>query len=108
MNNIIEDVSKLTSISKDNLEKLVKLSVYSILETISEDKLQDKDVSEVDIGLGKLYIRYSGGELTYKFIPSEFLLDETLKTLRNDKNTFEVEIEDNIVNRVTKLYKEIL
>ena len=67
-----------------------------------------KDVSEVDIGLGKLYIRTSGGELTYKFIPSELLLEETIKTLKNKKNAFEIEIEDTLVNRVTKLYKEIL
>lgn len=108
MNNAIEDVSKLTSINKENLDKLVKLEIYSIIETVTEDKLVGKDVSEIDIGLGSLYVRTSGGMLTFKFIPSETLLSETVKAIKNGKNTFEVDIEDTLVSRVTKLYKEIL
>ena len=108
MNNIIEDVSKLTSINKEHLDKLVKYAIYGIIETITEDKIQGKDVSEVDVGIGRLFIRTSGGELTYKFIPSELLLGETLKALKNSKNFFEIDIEDSLINKVTKLYKEIL
>ncbi len=108
MTNLVQDLSTLTTIPKKNLNRLIDVAIYSINETIAEDLLQGNDVSEVNIGLGNLYIQCSGNKLNFKFIPSAKLREEVINTIKNKENSLELTLEKNLIDRITNTYKDII
>lgn len=108
MNNLINDLSTLTTISSDSIKRLVNLSNVCICDTIEEDKLQNKDVSEIDIGIGVLYILISSETVKYKFIPSKELETNINTTIRKGVNPMEKFVETSLINKITNTYKDML
>lgn len=105
MNNMIEDLSKLTTIPTDALSKLVQKSEWIICDTICGST---GNIFEIDIGLGKLLISNELEYVRYKFIPSESLDASIRKTLDTKINPLQDQLEKRLINKIIHTYKDIL
>ncbi len=107
MNNIIEDVSKLTTIPEKTLNKLTQKIIYCICEQIQEDILEEKEISELDLGLGTLYIKYVGDQIKYKFIPASDLEKAVYSTVVKKLNLMETALNEALAKKFIDVYKDL-
>lgn len=107
MTNIWNDVSTLTGLPEKILLKLNETILYSICETIDEDKKNGKNISEFNFYLFKLYIKHESNDLKYKIIPSEKLTTELKNTLNNKSNLLEKTLSKSFTEKLLNLYKDI-
>ena len=107
MSNIVEDVSKLTTIPEKSLVKLEQKFIYAICEQIQEDILAYKEMSELDIGLGTLYIKYLGDEIKYKFIPNANLEKAVYNTVVKKLNLMETALNEALAKKFIDVYKDL-
>lgn len=107
MSNVVHDLSVLTNVPETYVEKLLQKTTYVICEQIKEDLIADEEVSEIDLYIGKLYIKYSGEEIRYKFIPSETLQSAVQSTVNNKLNLLENKLNEALVKKFVQLYKDL-
>ena len=105
---IIDNVSTLTTINKRNLNKLIDIAIYSINDSIEESLLSQETTADLDIGIGELYIQFIENELKFKFIPSAKLRESIIDTIKNNHSSLEYVLENNLVDKITHIYKEII
>lgn len=105
---LTNDLSQLTSIPQKVLKKLCELSIYCINEEVFESLNDGEPVVEVDIGIGDLLIQLSDNELKFKFIPSDMLKQEVINTIQQHENSMIVKLNYNLVDTITKTYKELI
>ena len=108
MNKLVDDLSTLTSISSSKLDNLCKIASYCITEEFLETILQEKDLVEYDIGIGKLYIGIKDDQIKYKFVPDNLLAESLKTTMESKRNLFEVKIEKTLVSSIENTYKDLL
>ena len=108
MKNIIEDISKLTTIPVDTLDKLVEKANWCICDCVKQDLLDNQKISELDIGIGKLFIKNEDELLKYKFVPSDVLVQSLIDTCINKENPLELTLEKKLVNKILNTYKDII
>ncbi len=107
MSNIVNDVSTLTTIPEKSLNKLEQKFIYAICEQIQEDILEDKEMSELNIGLGTLYIKYVGSEIKYKFVPSSELEKSVYNTVVKKLNSMETSLNEALAKKFIDVYKDL-
>ena len=108
MAKLVDDLSTITNISRQTLEKLTSLSISCICDAVEDDVLKGNDVVTIDIGIGQLMIKHTDNDMRYKFIPGAKLEEAVVQTIINDKNPLKVEIEDTLKKRILSIYKELL
>lgn len=108
MTKLIDNLSTITSISKQTFDKLVNLSISCICDAVEDDILSDNDVMTIDIGIGQLMIKHTDNDMRYKFIPDAKLEEAVSQTIINDKNQLKVAVEDTLKKRIMNIYKELL
>lgn len=107
-NNLIADISKLTTIPDNVLNKLVNKAFYCISDIIEDALLEQKKVVDIEIGIGTLYIELNSDTVRYKFIPNKELESVVKNTVVNKRNLLQDTLEMTLVNRVTDTYKDLL
>lgn len=109
MIDVNQDLSTLTTIPKKTLDKLNDKVMYCICQTIQEDILDGKTVSEFNFfDLFTLYIKYeTPGEIRYKIIPNENLEDNVTKTVKKKLNLFEDVLNTTLAKKFDEIYKNI-
>lgn len=108
-NNIIDDLSILTTISKYGLTDISKLAEKCISHYVLECKLSRKPVSTISLGtLGELDIMITDSTVTYKFVPSKSLENEIVSVLNENKSPLQETLEKSLTKRVIKAYKDLL
>jgi len=107
MNNVINELSTLTSIPEKTLNKLVEKLIYVSCEDVLENVLDEKPTSELDLGFGILYIKHSEGEIKYKFIPSEAFEKAINDTVTKKLNLMEKKLSDTLSKKFIEVYKDI-
>lgn len=106
---IINDMAKLTSLPKRAILSVIEKGVYCICEAVQETSVIKEDITCLDIGFGKLYIKNNNNEsLMYKFVPSEFLELELKEALQNKKTILKDELEESLFEKLSAVYKELL
>ena len=108
MSNIIEDISKITTIPTTALNKLVEKSVWCICDSLEDSMLKDEKITALDIGIGTLYIANDEEAIRYKFIPSEYLEQSVKETVDSCINPLKNILEENLVNKILTTYKTII
>ena len=107
MSNVIKDVSTLTTIPEKTLNKLEQKFIYCICEQIQEDMLEEQEISELDIGLGTLYIKYADNQIKYKFIPNSELEKAVYNTVVKKLNLMEPTLNEALVKKFVDVYKDL-
>jgi len=108
MTDIIKDVSILSTIPEKYINKLIQQKfIYCICEAIQEDILEGKNMSQLDIGLGTLYIGYEDNDIKYKFEPNQTLIKSVNATILNKKNILEDVLNNALAKKFIEVYKDI-
>ncbi len=109
MTNINDDISTLTTIPKKTLDKLNEKVLYAICETLEEDILADKTISEFNFfDLFTLYIKYEDTDaIRYKVVPNPNLETNVRDTLKNKLNLLEDVINKTLARKFEEVYKNL-
>lgn len=108
MNDVIEDVSKITTIPKKELNKLIDKAIWVICDCLEQSKMKNQNITDLDIGLGILTIYNSDDDILYRFTPNAELEQSILSTLVEGKNPLELTLETKLVNKILNTYKNIV
>lgn len=105
---IIPEISTLTTIKQESLDKLFKLVSWCISDGIEQSLLKDENTTELNLGFGKLLISVVDNNIKYKFLPSSDLEKGIIDTAIYGKNPLKANIDKQLVNNITNIYKELL
>lgn len=105
---LIQDLSTLTTISTSNIERLISLSSNIITHDILEACNDDKEICNVDIGLGTLSFLISDNELRYKFIPSEEFEKQIIKAIKTGNSPICDIACDKLSSKILNTYKDFI
>lgn len=108
MINLIEDISKLTTIPEKVLTKLVEKVYFCVSNAVEEAVLAQEKVLEIDTGVGILLIKLNSDNVRYKFIPNKELETSIKNTILNKKNLLQDTLETTLVTRIINTYKELI
>lgn len=104
---LIEDISAIYSIRASILNKLIKLAETCICDYLVEARLNDDDLVEINIGIGKLVILILDNYVEYQFIPSNKLEKLISKSIIDAKSPLEHTLEEGIEEKLVYTYKEL-
>lgn len=106
--NLIEDLSKLTTIPKNSLAKLSDIARDIVASDVRFTVLGSKDdVSAIDIGIGTLYIGTTNN-IEYKFVPSQAFESLIKEVVVNKVDPIVNRVDEALVNRILNTYKDLL
>ena len=105
---LTDDISKTTCISPWVMESLVKRAEECIGHDVFESIIENEDTTEVDIGIGVLYIKRCESQIKYKFIPSKKLEEKVQATVLNKKSPLISKGEVQIRERLERAYKDLI
>lgn len=106
--NLVEDLSKLTTISTVNINRLVQLSQMIITHSVLEAVNDDKEICNVDIGIGTLSFLISENELKYKFTPSEIFEKQLVKSIKHGESPICIDASNKLKEKITRTYKDFI
>ena len=106
MVNLIENLSKITTIPQQGIQNLVNKSEDIICHELLQ-RLGYDDFLEIDIGIGKLNILLMGDELYYKYIPSKEFENKLIDCIKSKKSPLTQAVENQLKSKMIKAYKEL-
>jgi hypothetical protein len=107
MRDIVKDVSVLSTVPDKTLDKLIEKGVYCISDALLEDIDTDKDVTELNIGIGTLYIKHTADTIAYKFMPSDEFANVVKSTVKNKQNLLSNVLDETLSKKFLEVYKDI-
>ena len=108
MTKIIEDLATLTTISQNALVNLNEKTHACICHSVCESMLEGKPLTEIDLGIGVLYIKCEEDQIKYKFIPSKKLEENVAFTVKHKTSPILFEVESALKDRIESTYKNLL
>jgi hypothetical protein len=105
--NIVKDTAVLTTIPEKALKKIIDKMVHSIGEAVVEARIGKKDILELDIGFGMLFIKLGDDSVQYKFVPGEKLEETVKNSFINKQNLLEDVLDASLINKLTNIYKDL-
>lgn len=108
MNKLIDDIATLTTISQNALVNLTEKSISCICHSVCESLLEGNNLTEMDIGIGTLYIKCEEDQIKYKFIPSKKLEENVAFTVRNKTSPVQYQVEAALKDRIETTYKNLI
>lgn len=108
MTKLVEDLATLTTISQNALVNLNEKSLACICHCVCENILEGNSLTEIDIGIGVLYIKCEEDKIKYKFIPSKKLEENVAFTVKNKTSPVLFEVESALKARIESTYKDLL
>ena len=106
--NVIDGLSKLTTIEKSDLQKLTNLGECVIIDNIVEGLHEGLDTIDVDIGIGTLWVHYMGDAVKYKFTPNAKFEGDVGNACIHKMNLLDHKIESTLKDRIVNTYKDLL
>lgn len=104
---LLSDVSQLSTVKPAFFNKFCRIAEYCIGDYVLESKLSDEDLTEIDIGIGKLNLLITDGSLEYQFVPSMRLERLIINAFQNEESILTEKIEDGLEDRLLSAYKEL-
>lgn len=108
MNKLIEDIATLTTISQHALVNLTEKVNACICHSVFESLKEGNQLTEIDIGVGILYIKCEEDQIKYKFIPSKKLEENVSYTVKHRVSPVQYQVETALKERIESTYKNLL
>ena len=108
MTYLIKDVSLLTDVSENTLNKFIPTCTYCIGHAVHESECLQNDITEIDLGFGELHIKVDEGSIRYRFMPSKDLEKLLIKTVTQHTSPIISKLESNLQEKIDRTYKELL
>lgn len=108
MSSIVQEVSKISTVSPKNISKLLDIMGYIIIDNIIDDIHNNTEITEIDFQFGTLSILHTDKDLKFKFTPSA-KFEESLKTaVIEDTSSLETVLEQVLVDKLLEVYKDLI
>lgn len=104
---LLLDISTIYSIRATIIDKITELAEACICDYIVETKLNDDDLLEINIGIGKLSLLILKDSIEYQFIPSNKLEKLIINTVTSMKSPLINISEEGIEQKLISTYKEL-
>lgn len=108
MNKILDDISTISTIPYTQLLSVADNMSHCICHQVLENSISGENVSEIDIGIGTLYVIQYEDNLKYQFIPSAKLEKELIQTLDTKCSPLIDKAGEILQKRIISAYKEML
>lgn len=102
-----ENLSTLTTINELSINRLFNKITWIISDAVEQAELMGDDTIDLDLEFGSIRIVIDNNNIKYKFIPSKFTEDTIIDTIVNGKNQLTMEVEKNLVQKLTNIYKDM-
>lgn len=106
-NNLIEDLSEVTSIPLVLFNKLTSTSEDIVCHDVFESFYEHNSVTEINLGIGKLQIYINEDAITYCFVPSNSLEKKLVDVVTNQKDPIITHLEESLTEKILNRYKEL-
>ena len=108
MINLKEDLSTLTTIDKSVFSKIESKIMWCISDAIEQAISNKEDCVNINLGYGILTIKFDNNSIKYKFKPSQKFEKLITDTVVNERNDLVLNIENSLVSKLNKVYKDLL
>lgn len=108
MTELTSDLSILTTMPKAALDDLVLKAEWCICNNVVDNLHKEDCISEIDIGIGTLYIKATPSEILYKFVPCNRFEKLVAKCVASKESPIVAAAEKAISKRILSTYKELL
>ena len=105
---LISDLSKITNVPEELLEKLASAAAYSIGEAVYESETASEDTTEIDLGFGTLLIKHSISGIKFKYLPNAAIEKDIVNIIRGKEPQLEVKLRNTLAAKLIAAYKDIL
>lgn len=99
---LIEDVSSLTRVDVNLINKLISVANWSFTNTLQQ--LENDEIASFDIGIGIIQAQKIDDEIIFNFQPSDFVKDN----IYQDLPILELKSEEKFVKKILATYKDLL
>jgi hypothetical protein len=106
VNDGIQDLATVSTFPYFTLKKLSSKMCDIISHSVKESLMNNEDICEIDIGIGKLLIGVTD-DLKFKFIPNDELESGVIKVFNGGESTLIENVESAIKSRVISAYKDL-
>ena len=107
MTDVISDMSNLTTLPISLLQQLSGKVEFIILHSVYESSVCHENITEIDLGIGRLNILQEKDCIKYKFIPSKKLEQDIIKTVKEKQSPLTTTVENTLQKKIIDVYKEL-
>ena len=108
MHSLVEDLSLLTTIPTNNINKFMDKAIWCICDCLDESKIGKEDITEIDIGIGILSICTENNSIQYRFVPCKKLENAIKSVIVNGKNPLIETAEDKLTKGMLNIHKSFI
>lgn len=105
--NIKKELSILTTVDELAISRLFDKVSWCICDAVEQAIKKGSNIASIDLEFGILYVYIMEDSVKYKFVPSPTLDTEVINTIVNEQNQYKLIIEKTLVNKLTKIYKDL-
>lgn len=105
MDNIIKDVSVLTTIPESSLTKIFDRVEDAIIHGVLEN---NNNIYQADIGIGSLEIQFKGDDTKFIFEPSTRFKDKLKHAYEDKEDALIKSAEQRLIYKIVNTYKDLL
>lgn len=106
--NVIDNVSILYNLPIKQADKIIDTAENVICHDVLQAYIRKQGYVILDVGIGTLTVDITNDYLEYKFVPSKVLETKLVNTLDTKQDILVQHIEQSIVDKITKAYKELI
>lgn len=106
--NLKNDLCALTGVSVESTDKVLTLCEDILCHCVIEDIKSKEQLTQIDIGIGTLYIRRDGDLIKYKFIPSEGFDNKVATAYRTGESPLIAKAAKSLRLKFDRAYKELI
>ena len=106
MNNIIKDVSILTTIPENSINKIFDRVEDAIIHGVCE--LENTNEYQADISIGNLVMNFEEDSISFKFIPSDRFKDKLIHAYEDKEDALIKSVESRLIYKIVNTYKDLL
>ncbi len=108
MHSLIEDLSVLTTIPLNNLNKLLDKALWCFCDCVDESRISKENITSIDIGIGVISICVEDNNIQYRFVPSKKLESAVKAVIVEGKNPLIETAEDKLTKGMLEIHKSFI
>lgn len=105
---ISTDLSKLSNLPEECLDKLLSLCGYIIGNSVYESLLSNEDITELDFGFGTLIVKSDLKDIKMKFIPGDDVELDLRSINAGGEPSLKHKLEKSVIAKLIDMYKELV
>lgn len=107
--NLLRDISALTSVSLKTINKMEYLAELCICDYLNELDMQaNDDIVNINVGFGTVSMLIVDDSIQYQFTPSYSLEQKMINAIENKCTPLSDAAETNLENKLLATYKDLL